>query len=121
MNRKQQRRERKLKNRDNYFRNRRNWVMDGGPVVVMDDPTEEHVKALLMVWLAPRRIMADVADTLTTRQQQRMDSAILKALSPVFDPEMRELPDMLWGRLFQLATMPLTVEQPVPPQKLYTA
>ena len=43
MTRKQQRRERKTKNRENYLLNRRKRRCG-----VMDDPTEEHVKALLI-------------------------------------------------------------------------
>jgi len=56
MTRNQRRLERKLRqtrNRKNHLVNRRHWCLRGGPLVVMDEPTEEHIKALLMLWLEP--------------------------------------------------------------------
>jgi len=64
MNRKQRRLERKLRqtrNWENYLLNRRHWCLRGGPLVVMDEPTEEHAKALLMSWLSPRSILTDIS------------------------------------------------------------
>lgn len=51
--------ERRAQNRENYLRNRRRWC-HVGPPIVMDDPTEEHAKALLMDWLSPREIVQQV-------------------------------------------------------------
>jgi hypothetical protein len=55
MNRKEQRKLRKLRGavaRENYQRNKREWSSRFGPRVVMEEPTEAHVKDLLMKWVA---------------------------------------------------------------------
>jgi len=43
---KQQRR--RLKNEENRLIRRRHWWLQGGPVVVDEKPTEDHVKGLLL-------------------------------------------------------------------------
>ena len=40
--------QRRQQNRENYLNRRRNWTMDGGPVVVSDTPDDEHVRGLLL-------------------------------------------------------------------------
>ena len=55
MNRKQKRLARqraRARNRKRYLFNRIRWCRTGGPLAVMEEPTEEHVKALLMKWLS---------------------------------------------------------------------
>lgn len=59
MNRKERRRLRRYGNRENYLRNRRHWAK-AGPPVVMDDPTPEHVQALLTEWLIPKQVVEEV-------------------------------------------------------------
>ena len=38
---------------------RRHWCQNGKPLVVMDEPTEEHIKALMMTWVRrdPKHVM----------------------------------------------------------------
>lgn len=53
---KQQKREqqkaRRAANREGHLMNRKHW-QPCGPVVIEDEPTEDHVKALLMEWVTP--------------------------------------------------------------------
>lgn len=113
MNRKQQRRERKMKNRENYFINRRNWCLRGGPLVVMDDPTEEHVKALLMVWIAPQKMLVDLTTEINNKVQERVDSIILKTLLTARTPEtVVSMEETLWQALARISTLGATVMAP---------
>ena len=125
MNRKQQRRERKIKNKENYLRNRRNWCLNGGPLVVMDDPSEEHVKALLLGWISLRKVLEQVSKDLSLMQRGRVDKSVLEAMTGgmglMFDPEMRETIDELWCRMMRHATQGARVDPPAPITKLYTA
>jgi hypothetical protein len=79
MNRKQRRRWRKHRNKEGHLRNRKHWA-PLGPPVVMDDPTPEHVKALLMEWLAPRGVLYEVEKELGQRYVQKLDDKILEVL-----------------------------------------
>lgn len=91
MNRKQKRLERRLrktKNWENYLHNRRHWCLKGGPLVVMDEPTEEHVKALLMSWLAPRRVLDDVANEMSAQMTKRIDQRMEKVLTDLLTQGM---------------------------------
>jgi len=106
---KQLRRERRTQNRENYLRNRegrkRQWLELIKYRPVRDDPTEEHVKALLMVLRAPRANMADSANELTSRHAKRTDEVHLEALRLWLDPERLE-------HFLLSVTRPLTVEPP---------
>ena len=51
--RKQKQRAQRQANRERYLINRRHWC-SVGPPVVMEEPTEAHVKGLLMEWLTGR-------------------------------------------------------------------
>lgn len=104
MSRRHQRRERRVKNKENYYRNRRNWCLRGGPLIVMEEPTEDHVKALLMEWIAPRKILAAVEQELSRPQTARLEM-LLDNAQYVFDPAAMAVPD-LWRRLVSLAGGP---------------
>lgn len=106
------RRERRVKNKENYFRNRRNWCLNGGPLIVMDEPTEDHVKALLMSWISPRKILAEVEKELNRPQRLHLANVLMESDQYVFDPAVMAFPDLLWRRLVSLATQPVMTEAP---------
>jgi hypothetical protein len=103
MNRKQKRRLRKCRNRENYLRNRRHWSVVGPPVV-MDEPTEDHVKALLMEWLGPRTILKDVEARLLTPRLEMLIHDYMVTLAGSLDTPRREV----WSQLIHgvLASSP---------------
>ena len=133
MNRKQLRRERRINNRagrlrhrERIERNRRIWCNElGEPTLVMDDPSEEHVKALLMRWLAPRSMMTDinaeVHSKMKERVQLRVDSLILQTLTEQM--EQYQFPpgwsDSLREMLGRMSTFGATVEPPAPTVKIW--
>lgn len=107
MNRKERRRLRRYGNRQNYLRNRRRWC-PVGPPVVMDDPTEEHVKALLMEWIGPRIVLEEVTKELAQRETQTLESKFYQLLSSLGGGEIT-VADMpvsdLWRHLVYGATV----------------
>ena len=111
MNRRHRRRWRKKLNRDNYLRNRRHWA-PLGPPVIMDDPTPEHVKALLMEWLGPRTVLYEVENELGRKFTKKLDDKILEVLVGK-DVTGTSAAD-LWCHLMQ-ATEALITRTAVPP------
>lgn len=115
MNRKQQRRERRTKNKDARARRREriayyraHWCSEFGyPIKVMDEPTEEHIHMLLLVWLAPRQILSDVQQEL----RNKTDDIVLEALKEAM-PKGDGLQANLWNHLFRLATHGFVVDAP---------
>jgi hypothetical protein len=100
MNRKQKRRLRKHANRERYLVNRRRWC-PVGPPVVLDEPTEEHVKGLLMLWLGPRAVLDEVAKEVSKVQADSMESQLYDFMAKLAGPiEIEALPkDELWRHL----------------------
>ncbi len=65
MNRKERRKLRKMRGevaRENYQRNKREWSSRFGPKVVMDEPTEAHIKDLLMKWVAVNNLRKHIQE-----------------------------------------------------------
>lgn len=118
MNRKQKRWLRKHRNRENYLRNRRHWS-PVGPVIVMDDPTDEHVKALLMEWISPREILKQVEQELAQHQNAKLQNNawdFLAQLAGSADLQALPAPD-LWRHVLRGAL----VDTPRLPTKIALA
>ena len=113
MNRRQQRRERRVKNRENYFHNRRHWCLRGDPLVVMDDPTEEHVKALMMEWLSPRKLFEDVNNELAVQMRSQLDKVFRETIGLSFGEALFPEITAMWNRLPKMVTGAV-VEPPKP-------
>lgn len=117
------RRLRQQRNRENYLNNRRNWRMDGGPLVVMDDPTEEHAKSLLLDWIRPTKVAAEAEEavSLADLHTRRRDKILCDVLREVFKVPKEIRPDTeVWSRLLHMATAgPVPVS--IPPFKVASA
>lgn len=85
MNRKQKRRLRRHGNRERYLLNRRNWC-PVGPPVVMEEPTEEHIKSLLMDWLGPRVVLDEVQKEVSKQMGQRMETDLYAFMAKLAGP-----------------------------------
>lgn len=123
MNRKQLRRERRIRNkagrerhRARIERNRLIWCNElGDPVTVMDDPCEAHVKALLLHWLTPRALLTDITTQVTAKMQERVEDIILKTLVDRLPLEYdfpQGLEANLWRMLSRVSTLGATVNAP---------
>lgn len=82
----------------------------GRPLYVMDDPTELHVKALLLYWIVPNKwhiANQEVAAQLQERYDGMANRVIFDALHEAAAqvPE-RSLTHSLWGYLSRLALTP---------------
>lgn len=117
MNRKQQRRLRRIKNKEGR-KQRREWIRRnlvhwcnefGYPIVVMDDPTDEHIHMLMLVWLAPRQMASDIAAEVTN---QRFDSVVMEALGVKKD----SLQGHIWNHLLRLSTFGFVPQMPTEPE-----
>lgn len=83
MNRKERRRLRKMRSetaRENYLKNKRDWLYRYGPVAVMDQPTEAHVKALLMQWVAVNNLVAQINQECKFRPKKPTHMQLMKML-----------------------------------------
>lgn len=96
MNRKQKRRLWRHGNRERYLLNRRHWC-PVGPPVVMDDPTEAHVKSLLMEWIGPRVILDEVAKEMTSHQAKSMEAHLYSFMATLGEGAVPTLD--LWRHL----------------------
>lgn len=104
MNRKDRRRLRRHNNQERYRINRRHWAKVGPPVV-MEDPTEAHVKSLLMEWLGPRAVLEEVTKELATRQSNSLEASMWDFLGKLAGrPSIAEMPKVeLWQHLVHAA------------------
>lgn len=73
----------------------------------MDDPTEFHIKALMLRWLVPRRVYDEIQQGLEEAIQLKIDQTIKRALIGTFEEEIQTVPDLvtdMWSYLFRLST-----------------
>ena len=113
----------RARNRAYTIRNLGHWCNGGGaPLAIMDDPTEDHVKALLLVWLTPRAILDQAALALKEQYDSMADQVLLKVLTNA--ARRTGLPDDLtsriWGFMNTLAEAPI-LKPPVDPIKVWSA
>ena len=118
MNRKELRRMRRFKNTAARARNRawtlRNlghWCNGGGqPLAVMDDPSDEHVQALLLSWLTPRAILEQAGLAIADQYNNRAEQVLLKVLTNAQCKLPEDLGTSIWSFMTKLA-----YGAPVPP------
>lgn len=105
MNRTERRKLRKLRNdeaRENYRRNKREWSSRFGPRVVMEEPSEAHVKDLLMKCVAVNNLRDKIQDETKFHPVRPSFTQIMKMLlgrEGMLDltppPSVRELMEMI--------------------------
>jgi hypothetical protein len=102
MNRKDRRRLRRHNNQERYRIIRRHWAKVGPPVV-MEDPSEAHVKDLLMEWLVPRAVLDEVTKELASRQTKSLEASMWGFLNNLaVQPSIAAMPKVeLWQHLVQ--------------------
>ena len=113
----------RARNRAYTIRNLGHWCNGGGhPLVVMDDPTEDHVKALLLVWLTPRAILDQTAQTLKEQYDSMAEQVLLKMLTRAAQHTglPADLTSRIWGFMNTLAEAPV-LQPPIAPIKVWSA
>lgn len=65
----------------------------------MEEPTEEHVKSLLMEWLGPRAVLDEVQKEVSTQMGNRMEHDLYSFMAKLAGPLMEAPKDDIWTHL----------------------
>lgn len=95
----------RARNRAWVIRNLEHWCNGGGqPLAVMDDPSAEHVQALLLSWLTPRAILEQTGLAIADQYNKLAEQVMLKALTNAGDAAQYRLPEGLGTSIWSFMT-----------------